>query len=310
MTEDTTWADIAAKYTKYGYTYIVPGVDGAEDETVEYYDADDNKATLTVGEGEDAVIYTLTKLFEQEEVDGVKVDKTEQTYTVVDGKKMYNYTRDDNGEAYTDETAGLDKAVIGGVEVAITAVMQKVRATKVDSADKNIVWGVNSLQSIVDILGPILDPFSDLLRVVFQGMTLTLINNGGEYEPVLTNQYTANDAGGIDVTTEPDDSRDGKEIGNGYLEIRGSNGYEQALVPLLEALGLRTTGEGALLTQEQFNEKTTATQMLTYLVAEIEAVLSNLESAPVGFLAKNLASLVYFIANDGVATLVDSDLRS
>ena len=299
--EDTTWADVAAQYIKYGYTYVVPGEGDADDKTVEYYGGA-NETEITIGEGDDAATYPLTKLY---------VTKTEKNEETGVETKLYKYTyeitKDGKTETkeYWNESSILTTATIEGEPYDVTI----VRATKVDSKDANVVWGVSELQDIVSILGPILDPFSILLNVILQGRTLTLINNGGEYKLVNTNEYTANDNGGIDTTVVQDPGQDGTEIGNGYIEIRGSNGYEQALVPLLEALGLRTdSATGALLTQAQFNTKTTATQMLSYLVAEIEAILSNLESKPVGFLANNLASVIYFIANDGVSTLIDSAL--
>ena len=255
VNDETTWADIAAKYTKYGYTYVIPGEGDAEDKTVEYYGAA-GETSITIGEGENEQTYALTP-------------------KMTDGDEPTQVTK-------VDSTAQAD----------------------------TFGWNIDEISDIIDVVGPILDPFSDLLKVVFQGKTLTVINKGDAYVPVLTEDYTANATNGlVDVTTEPDDSRDGNEIGYGYIEIRGSRGYEQAIVPLLEALGLRTdSAEGAIISQADFNAKTTASDMLRYLIAEIEAILTNLENAPVSFLAKNLASLIYFVANDGVSTLIDSAL--
>ena len=264
VTEETTWADVAAKYTRYGYTYEVPAEEAGADPTkVEVYLTGENETTITIGED----TYSLTPLMKEVEKD--------------------------------DGTT------------------ESVRATKVDSKKSDyydgFVWNVTGKETIIHNLSSLLEPVADLLKVVLQGRTFTLIRTGDK----VTYQAIPADAepvdglpSGTDSGTDP--GQDGTEIGNGYLEIRGSNGYSQALIPLLEAFGLRTAD---MKSQAQFNELDTVEAMLSYLVDEILLVVNNLAESPATFLATNLASVIYLLTRsrssmNSRSTLTCSSLKT
>ena len=77
---------MAAKYTRYGYTYEVPAEKEGDDPTkVEVYLTGDNETEITVGDK----TYALTKLMEEVKKDDDTVEQVHKTK--IDSKKSDNY---------------------------------------------------------------------------------------------------------------------------------------------------------------------------------------------------------------------------
>ena len=172
---------------------------------------------------------------------------------------------------------------------------------------KLIDWGIDSADSprdaFIEVISDLLEPFTDVLRAVLQGRYLTIVArpdrdaDGKIIKDADGNiQYTY-------VNVEDDPGQSGEELKNGYIEIMGSNGYSEALVPLFEALGLRA---GELMSHEEFGELSTLKDILGYLMDLLYQIIGNIADGPFTFLGENLASLLYFVANDGVYKLVES----
>lgn len=177
-------------------------------------------------------------------------------------------------------------------------------ANSVEGEDGKLVakpfnWGVNAAATLeakkdafLAVLGDLLDPLFPLLQFILQGKKLSLFNaNAPAYVPV-----------------EDGDKQSENTIGNGYAKITGLNAYDQILLVLVDALRGTFKLEN-IKTTEEFNAIDNAKDMLSYLVNDIIfALVDDLTTHPISFIANNIASLVYFLANDGVYNIVENAL--
>ena len=288
-----TWADVVKNDATplYAYEYIDGKNDDGTDKKYTVYLADENATTYeltkTEGEGEEAkeVKYNVA-------LTAVKNDKDERIV-----KAEFNN-------------------VVDGKNVA------------------EVEWGVNDSSNqkdaFIKALSVIIEPLFPVLQLVLQGKTLTLIGHDKSgYTPVNMIEYKNDgtmtyivDAAELDTveingktynydadskkfvntadandTIEAvfDNSRNGKEIGNGYIELVGVNGYEELLVPILDSIGgidefgrYADDNKTGIMTAEQFGNIDTAYGMLSYIVNVVFAFVNKLVASPVTYLAENL----------------------
>ncbi|MCM1543970.1 MAG: hypothetical protein NC110_01610, partial [Ruminococcus sp.] len=216
---------------------------------------------------------------------------------------------------------GETTATIDGTEYTLAPVFAETEnedgsVTVAESQTTKLVmdidFGVTDKDTFVSALAALLNPLYEVLQVVLQGKTLTLfrsVNDKGEYEykPVDNTEAEYDEKGNLIIEA---DAQDGSELGSGYVEIRGVNGYDQALMPLLDALGIPQGKHASeIKSVDEFNAINNIDDMLKYVVDVIFMIVDDLTTTPITFLARNLASLVYFIGNDGVYNLVDAILQ-
>ena len=104
---------------------------------------------------------------------------------------------------------------------------------------------------------------------------------------------------------------DGKELcvlpniaeGTCVVSIKGGNGYDYAIIPLLEAFGL---GSDNVYTQAQYEAAVTAdsSRLLGYVLGQVGFFAEKLLSKPVDKLLEILPNLAYFISNEGIFLVV------
>ncbi len=179
-------------------------------------------------------------------------------------------------------------------QTAVTAVENLIgSATKwseVNEANKDqtgdIAFGITDKDSFITAASVLLEPFFPVLQVVTQGKVLELFGYTHEnYKP---------------ADKEPDI--------DGYLiNLSGINAYDQVLMPIIDALR-GTIDIKNIKSVEEFNNIDNLEDMLSYLFNLILDVVNSLANDPISFLSKNLASLVYFFANDGVYNVVENAL--
>ena len=204
-----------------------------------------------------------------------------------------------------------DKAVIAMHKIIGNVnTWKEVAANNTDPSETEklpaLDFGVTDYESFKHALSVALHPMFPILQLFTQGKKLTLFSYTGErYVPVNLVEK--------DGTVVIDDSRDGTELGNGYLEVVGSNSYEQAIMPLLDALGVYekhgdwdAANKTGLMSQEQFNEIANIEDLLEYLLDIIFNLVHDVAADPFQFLSRNLASLLYYLGNDNLYYLGDT----
>ena len=279
--EDTTWADVAAQYIKYAYTYTEGEGDDAK--KVEIYLDTTGLTTTTIGEGDDAKTVDVTPVYEQVQKTTGEGDET---------KYYYTYTVGEGDEAVTTEIS-LDKAgettyTVGEGEDAKTYELKAVmvdtdkQATKVDSS-KDVQWFADNMTNaqkkaqFIQIVLDLLAPANDLIKLILAG---------GVYE------YDAN----------PDALKYGDSI-SAFKEINimGGSGYNYAIIPLFEALGIDP------ITQAEYNTKVENEPALKYILETVLGILddTNLEN-PISFILGIVANLAYTISKNGATTIVSN----
>ena len=92
-------------------------------------------------------------------------------------------------------------------------------------------------------------------------------------------------------------------LGDGYLEIRGSLGYEKGILALADAIGLDLT---KLTSATDYNASNDIDVVLGSILDVVLALVDGIAAGPVEFIAEHLAGLLYFVAADNVAVLVDN----
>ncbi len=117
----------------------------------------------------------------------------------------------------------------------------------------NVKWGVSTKEGFADALSAVISPFNDILY--------TLLCSG-EYEM------------------------------NKLVTLNGANGYENAIVPLLNSFGCTE-----LLTQKEFTVQANENKnsMLKNIMLPLLTVLENIAVAPADNLSSTLPGVAYFI---------------
>ena len=139
-------------------------------------------------------------------------------------------------------------------------------------------WGVTDKTTFVKALAVILEPVFPVLQLLFQGKILTLIGYDKEtYEAVTTYEITSDENGNLVSTPVLDETHTGEEIGNGYVELMGVKGYEEVLVPILDAVGGitefgvydATTNPGGIMSVADFEAITTADFKMVFFIIRL-----------------------------------------
>ena len=158
-------------------------------------------------------------------------------------------------------------------------------ATKWSDVDATgINWGVNgTVTSLVNALAGILNPLNCVLEL--------LLNGEGKTLGVLPSR---NADGSIIM-------KDGKPVC--VANIKGGNGYDYAIIPLLEAFGLEAKD---VKTQKQYAEAVAndGANTLGYILGKIGSWADWLLARPVDRLLTILPNVGYFLANEGFYLIV------
>ena len=124
-------------------------------------------------------------------------------------------------------------------------------------------WGVKDKATFVQALAAVLRPLSGVLDVLLNGGSLGLLD---------------------------------------ALNIPGSNGYESAIVPLLEALNIKGIKSYA---EYNADAKTAKDNLLINIINPVLGFLDDLVKAPITVLAQRIPNLALFISNGGIINLVN-----
>ncbi|MCI6771779.1 MAG: hypothetical protein MR567_07425, partial [Oscillospiraceae bacterium] len=223
-----------------------------------------------------------------------------------------DYKMDPQGylKQITDKYAADDKAVIAMKTIIgdVNTWKEVVANNTAPEGEKlaSLDFGVTDYESFKHALSVALYPMFPILQLFTQGKKLTLFSYTGEnYVPVNLVEK--------DGTVVIDDTRDGTELGNGYVEVVGSNSYEQAIMPLLDALGVYekhgdwdAANKTGLMSQAEFNQIANIEDLLEYLLDIIFNLVHDVAENPAQFLSRNLASLLYYLGNDNLYYLADT----
>ena len=275
----------------------------------------------------DVVKSDATPLYAYEYVVGVDAEGKDQTVRVhfadstLDGAKHVPTSGEYKGNTYTLKAvldADKNHVVKLDLNKKVEVLDEKGQGTGEFETKAEADWGINAATdkkaAFISAIAVILEPLFPVLQLVLQGKTLTLVGHDKTaYEPVNTYEY---DADGV-KTTIIDDSRTGEEIGNGYVELMGVNGYEELLVPILDSIGGlaafgaydATNNPDGIMTAAEFCSINNAYDMLDYIVNVIFGFVNSLTADPVVYLATYLPSLLYFLGSDGVYNAVHSVLQ-
>ncbi len=209
---------------------------------------------------------------------------------------------------YYGDTADLTKATIDGTEYALTKSLDKdnkhITAVKV-----NATWGVDTaadkLTALIDVFTVVLEPLTEVLQLILQGKTLTLLSSNGTYK----GDFDTAIEGAKDNDDRAEEVAEGILIGDGYIEIRGSKGYDEGLLALAEAVFATKDGYAIeIVDGETFNGYTKIEDILSAVVDIVMGLVNGLKAAPITFLADHLAGLLYFVASDNLTKMVDNVL--
>ena len=122
-------------------------------------------------------------------------------------------------------------------------------------------WGVTSLETLIDAIMVLAQPLTPVLQVLFQGKTITLLSSGTDEEGnvIYSGDFDTAVPGATDNDDRSEEIASGVILGDGYIEIRGSKGYEQGILALVDALDLTVEG---LPTAEAYNASNDITVIL------------------------------------------------
>ena len=241
---------------------------------------------------------------------GTEIIDTVLDIIVIGGKKL---TPDDylasikahfgTNAKYATAVAAMD-AIIGD---ATTWAQVKANAAK-DAEGKCAIeaeWGVTSLETLIDAIMVLAQPLTPVLQVLFQGKTITLLSSGTDEEGnvIYSGDFDTAVPGATDNDDRSEEIASGVILGDGYIEIRGSKGYEQGILALVDALDLTVEG---LPTAEAYNASSDITVILGSVLDIVLALVDGIAAGPVEFIAEHLAGLLYFVAADNLSVLVDN----
>jgi hypothetical protein len=138
---------------------------------------------------------------------------------------------------------------------------------------EGINWGIDSAGNLTNKLTALTKAFAGVLTPLNDILELLLIG-GGKYLNVL-----------------------------GIVTIAGGDGYDYAIIPLLEALGLSST---EVKTENEYKKAVAKdeTQVLGYILDRVVYFATGLLDKPVDSLLGILPNLAYFFSNDGLLLTV------
>ena len=144
-------------------------------------------------------------------------------------------------------------------------------------------WAISELSDLTDLVIDMLRPLDDVLKLLLMG--------GTQREPFYANG--THNGKNITVLDE--------------LAIMGGDGYNYAIIPLLEALSIDKVTGTPVKTQAEYEAYSIANgSSLKYVIDEILALLDGILSSDnlVTDLLGIIANLAYFVANDGLDIVV------
>ncbi len=147
-----------------------------------------------------------------------------------------------------------------GSDYAEVAAALTGKASWNDVTVESLNWNVTDAASFVNALSAALRPFNPLLKVLLMGESITALNS---------------------------------------VTIEGSNGYNNAVIPLLEALGCED-----LTTAAEIKSSSDPDALLKAILTPIAGLIEKVSTAPVDTVASILPNIAYFIDNGNLETAV------
>ncbi|MDE6723813.1 MAG: hypothetical protein K2J55_06435, partial [Eubacterium sp.] len=89
----------------------------------------------------------------------------------------------------------------------------------------------------------------------------------------------------------------------GSIKIKGGNGYNTAIIPLLEALDVNPA---TLVSPQQYNKEASTDKVLTNILNPLLDKVEELTRGPIDTLTKILPNLAYFVYNGSVKDLAEN----
>ena len=152
------------------------------------------------------------------------------------------------------------------------------KTTAEDGSDKYEIdefeWNLgleNGFDGLITFVCDLLAPLDPVLELLLVGATLKVIPD-------------TNDADGIDE-----------------IEIVGGKGYNYAIIPLLEALGVEALSEADYIAAATSGEGYLK-PVLTAIIAKVETLLEN----PISTLIPMLANIFYFVGTNGINNIAEN----
>lgn len=90
------------------------------------------------------------------------------------------------------------------------------------------------------------------------------------------------------------------------IRIKGGNGYNTAIVPIAEALGI---SESSLVSVAAYTEQANSDKLLTSILNPLLDKVEEILASPVNSLAAILPNLAYFVENDGIYNAVTNLIK-
>jgi hypothetical protein len=171
------------------------------------------------------------------------------------------------------------KAFIGNAKT--WAEVRDARFTKTTAEDgtvtyaiKDFDFGIANLNDLVNFVCDLTAPLNDILALILMG-----------------GQDGVASAEALSIL--------------GEVNVMGGNGYNYAIIPLLELLGIDAMSQAAYNSAVQNNNGSVLYPILNQLVTKVMGVGGILEN-PVNWLADILANLCYVLGTDQISTIVDN----
>ncbi len=89
----------------------------------------------------------------------------------------------------------------------------------------------------------------------------------------------------------------------GSIKIKGGNGYNTAIIPLLEALGVNPSN---LVSPEQYAKEASTDKVLTNILNPLLDKVEELTHGPIDALTKMLPNIAYFVYNGGIQDIAEN----
>ncbi len=89
----------------------------------------------------------------------------------------------------------------------------------------------------------------------------------------------------------------------GSIQIKGGNGYNTAIIPLLEALGVNPSN---LVSPQQYAREASTDKVLTNILNPLLDKVEELTHGPIDALTKMLPNIAYFMYNGGVQAIAEN----
>ena len=211
---------------------------------------------------------SFSNKFGSELVDFLDVPKGTTWKAIQEYHTQYKYTykdADNKEHTYFDKAADLTKVTVDGKEYALTP----VTADGAQVQEIHFNWNINNLNDVIALVCDLLAPFDLVFRVLLSG------------EQII-------------VLEDPEGQR-------ADVRVNGGQGYNTAVIPLLEAFGITPKTEAEFFAQAEA-EGSTIKPVLEALAGFVKDICDK----PVATLLEKLANIFYFIGNNGIVTVAQN----